>query len=312
MHWSGLLKRERQGMAAICLDGQRLYAAGIRRAQNAMPTVTFWRSVPLTGSPATMLAELRRDLHLDRYHRSTVLPTGAYRMLVIEAPAVPEAERNEALRWQLKGQLDFPAEDAMIDSIPVAGDLSGGPHRNALHVFAAARQAVSSRAELFAGAHMPLDVVDVAELALRNVAGLFAEPGMGVALARFGVDASGVAFVAGGELCMYRSIDTTTEDLTQSLLSHDGRVLERIELALQRSIDHFERHFSSIPVPRMLFVPGPGVDALVDYLSSRLTLAVALAEPRHVLDMSGLNEPPERLWQTDALIALGAALREDA
>ena len=42
------------------------------------------------------------------------------------------------------------------------------------------------------------------------------------------------------------------------------------------------------------------------------TLAVALAEPRHVLDVSGLNEPPERLWQTDALIALGAALREDS
>jgi MSHA biogenesis protein MshI len=88
-------------------------------------------------------------------------------------------------------------------------------------------------------------------------------------------------------------------------------MFERIALELQRSLDHFDRQFSNVPVARLLLGPVPAEIGLRQYLADNLSAQVDSVELGEVLDfhrVPELREPGEQMqrWQT-----LGAALRSD-
>jgi MSHA biogenesis protein MshI len=306
MNWANRRKREQ---AAVCVEREQVLAAQVFRARGAAPTVTFCASEPVDGDVAAALARLKQKFGLQRFRCTTLMPSGEYRFLVLESPQVPAEELREAVRWRLGELLDYPPDAAIIDTLPIAIDLEGKTHPTSLHVVAAERRNVEVLAQQFRRAEIPLDCIDVAELALRNLALLFAEPGMGVALAWFDRKGSGITFVAGGELCIVRHLDPTSDEAVAALAAQDSRRLERVELGLQRSIDHFERNFSAVPISRILLAPFEGAAAMAEYLSGHLSLPVQLADFERVLDLSATPELRDPARASEMLVTLGAALR---
>jgi MSHA biogenesis protein MshI len=144
---------------------------------------------------------------------------------------------------------------------------------------------------------------------MRNVAALFAERGAGVAFAWFREGGSGIVFVANGELCMVRQFDPGAGDATTALASGDLRTLERTELGLQRSIDHFERNFSAVPIHQLLLAPFPGAPELARHLAAHLSLPVRAVELSSVLDIEAAPDLAEPARASQLLLSLGAALR---
>ena len=306
MNWA---KRRKAELAAVCFERGQVHAAHIFRSRGAPPAVKFCRTESVGGNAPAVLARLKQDLGLQRYRCSTVMGAGDYRFLVMEAPKVPPEEIKEAVRWGLKDLIDYPPETAIVDTLPIAADLDGQSVSASLHVAVVQRRSVESIAQQFRSADLTLDSIDVTELALRNLAALFAEPGMGVAFAWFCTSGSGIAFVANGELCMVRALDPTAEDAVGALQANDTRVLERIELGLQRSIDHFERNFSAVPINRVILAPFAASAALAEYLVGHLSLPVKLAELDKVLDLSAVPELRDPARAGEVLVTLGAALR---
>lgn len=306
MNWA---KRRKAELAAICFERGHVHAAHVFRSRGAMPAVKFCRTESVNGNPAAALARLKQELGLQRFRCTTVMGSGDYRFLVMEAPKVPPEELREAVRWGLKDLIDYPPETAIVDTLPVAAGMDGTTVSTSIHVAAVPRRSIETLAQQFKSADLTLEIVDVAELAMRNLATLFAEPGMGVALAWFGSAGSGVAFVAGSELCMVRQLDPTSDDAVGALKANDTRVLERIELGLQRSIDHFERNFSAVPINAVLLAPFSAYAELANYLSGHLSLPVRLADLSTVLDLSAVPDLADPARAGDALVALGAALR---
>jgi len=45
----------------------------------------------------------------------SVLPADTYQLMQVDVDKLPEAERRDAVRWQINERLDYPAEDAVID-----------------------------------------------------------------------------------------------------------------------------------------------------------------------------------------------------
>ncbi len=76
------------------------------------------------------LEKLARELHFDRYECATLLHPGEYQLLLVEAPAVPQAELKSAIRWRIKDMLDYHVDDAAMDvlDIPVENDAPGKSH----------------------------------------------------------------------------------------------------------------------------------------------------------------------------------------
>jgi MSHA biogenesis protein MshI len=306
MSW---LNRKNREFAAVCVEAERICAVQVSRTRGARPTVTFSRAEAVAGEPAAALSRLKTSLHLQRFRCTTVMSPGTSRLVVIEAPKVPSEELREAVRWRLAEVIDYAPDSAVVDTLPITVDLNGRAHSSSVHVVAADRDLVDKCTESFRAAGLPLAAIDIPELALRNLASLFSERGSGVALAWFQPHGSGIVFVAGDELCISRQLDPTSADAISALETRDERLLDRITLGLQRSLDHFERNFSGVPIDRLLLAPFAGASGLVAHLGAQLSLPVELADFAKVLDLTAAPELSDPAKAGDMLIALGAALR---
>jgi len=306
MSW---LNRRNREFAAVCVEPARVCAVQVSRTRGARPTVTFSRSEPAAAGATAALASLKAGLHLQRFRCTTVLSPGQSRLVVIEAPKVPAEDLREAVRWRLADVIDYAPDRAVVDTLPITVDLNGRAHASSVHVVAADRDVVDKCAEPFREAGLALAAIDIPEMALRNLASLFSDRTSGVAFAWFQEHGSGIVFVAGNELCISRQLDPTSADAVAALAGQDERTLDRITLGLQRSLDHFERNFSGVPIDRLLLAPFAGATDLVAYLSTHLSLPVEVADLGKVLDLSAAPELADPAQAGSMLIALGAALR---
>lgn len=234
----------------------------------------------------------------------SVLPSASYQLLLVEAPDVPGDELRAAVRWRIKDLIDFHIDDAVIDVFRMPAHVRGGPNQMLYAVVARAevvRQQVSALEE----AGLRLEVVDVLELCLRNVASLLEEAGRGVALLHLG-DASGVLLVLRqGVMYLTRRIETGAE----ALRAADGlrsSLVSGLALEARRSLDYFESHYEQTAIPT-LFTSGLDPSDQ-DRLQQELGISVRNADITSALACElRLDDETQR----HCLPAIGAALRTD-
>jgi len=293
---------------AIGLHPERIDFAHVERRAGARPVVRLLESYRREGDDTDVLERLRRELSLTKYHCTTLLRGGEYRIVQVDAPGVPAAEAKEALRWSIKDRIDFPVEGAAIDAVEVPAE--GGARARTLFAVAAGGETVAARQRLFEAAKVPLEVIDIPELAQRNVANLFAEGTRAVALLAFDGSGGLLTFCAGGELCAFRGIDITAAELAGADDERRYAHFERIGLEVQRSLDHFDRLFGHSPLARLLVAPLPEVPGLVEFLRQNLQVATEALDLAAVLDFPDVPELKNPLRQQQCLAVLGAALRD--
>src|SRR5438128_8078367 len=86
---------------------ERLVAACALSSKDERPAVQV---APVFDGPdpAALLLQWQRG-HARRAQANVLLNSVDYRIVPVDAPRVPAGERREAVRWQLKELLDFPA-----------------------------------------------------------------------------------------------------------------------------------------------------------------------------------------------------------
>lgn len=307
----GLLRvKKAGGWMAVVRCGDRIDLAHVIRATGQRPEICLLDSFRMEGSEADALERLRAARNLKAFHCTTLLTQADYRLLQIDAPAVPTEEREQAVRWRLKDLVDFPVENAAIGVLDIPlKDGSGGRQPTAFAVIAPA-QAVGERMRLFDNAKVPLGAIDVPELAQRNVAVLFEEPNRGLAFLGL-VDGEGLLTITyGGELYLVRRIDVSAKVLAEADSERRQMLVERLVLELQRTLDNFDRQFNFISVARLVVASEQQVDGLLAALSENLYVPVLAMDLATVVDFPAVPElrSPER--QAQCLPAIGAALRE--
>jgi MSHA biogenesis protein MshI len=296
------------GLAAVALTGERVEVAHVSRGAE-LPLVEFCVHVPVSPAEAPeALQKLRRELHLDRYRCSTLLPTSKYQMQLLDAPTVPDAELKSAVRWRLKDYLDYPVESATVDVLSVPSGPAAGRGRS-VYAISARNQDIESCMKTFSAAKLGLEVIDIAEMAQRNLATLFEVDQRAIAMLSFGEDSGLLTFTAQGELYLTRHIEITRQQLLDAANGQREQLFDRIALELQRSLDHFDRQFSYVPLSRVLLAPLPADFGLADFLKGNLSATVEDVNLAEVLDLQkvgALIEPEEQMLRW---LILGAALR---
>lgn len=306
----GMRRSTQPGWLALHVQADRIDIAHVVREAARRPRLASFQSYRKEGSDSEALARLRRSLHLDGYRCTTTLEPEAYQVLQVDAPDVPAEEMKPALKWRIKDLLEFPVEEAILDvlEIPSAGAPAG--RARLMFAVAARRPAVAARVQPFHEAHLALAAVDVAEMAQRNLATLFEEPPRGVAMLGLHDRGGLLTFTRGGELYALRRMEVGAGALADTDPERRQASFERIGLELQRSLDHFDRQFSHVPLKRLLVCPGAGVEALVAYLGQNLFLPVELADLGSVVDLDGIALPPGE--QGRLVATLGLALRDES
>lgn len=309
--------RQRPGWLCINLGPDRVDVSHVLATGRARPEVLLCESYRKEGDDVATLAHLRRELHLDRYRCTTLLRSGDYQMVQVDAPNVPAAEAKNAVRWRIKDAIDYPAEAATVDALFVPA-VEGAAGRNPqMFAVAARNELIAATVKPFNDADIPLEAIDIPELAQRNVAHCFEQEGRGLAVLAFGPHGGLITFTCGGELyqyrrIQYRPIDASPAGSADVHAEQKQGFYNRVVLELQRSLDNFDRQFRQIAIARVLVTPVPGADDMQQYLAAHLDIPVMLLDLSEVMDFPHIPELQGPLRQAQCLQLIGAAMREEA
>lgn len=312
-----LLKRKSQdrGLTGVSITPEGIAIARIQREEGRMPQLDACQYVPLEpgADSAVVLEGLVSELGLEQGRSVIVMQPDSHSLLLIEAPDVQPAELKAAVRWRIKDLIDFHIDDAVIDvfEIPEQGAAPG--KARLMYAVAAKASTIHNQVKMLDKTSLKLDIIDIPELAIRNIASLLDEDVRGTAFLYFGQKGGVITLTRQGSLYLSRNIDVGLQQIVASG-SNEGEMhpqtqqaLDRIVLEVQRSLDYYESHFSQPPITSLVLAPfEQEVPGMIPYLSANLGMAVS------VLDINTLFESKDSVdsvTQARCLTAIGAALR---
>lgn len=253
-----------------------------------------------------LLARLSVDLGLKRARCTTVLDANEYSLLLTEAPDVPPDELRSAMRWRIKELIDFHVDDATIDVFDVTTSNPTGRTRP-MYVVAARNAAIQRRVDMCDIADIGLDVIDIPELAQRNLASILPEDVRGVVMLTLASTHGLITITRQGELFLSRRLEIGIETLRGA--SDPNMYFDQIALEIQRSLDYFDSHFRQAPVDQLVFSPSiQSVPELVAHLNANLSLKGVVLNLAEVLQFDPTSL---EILSGNGLVALGAALRQE-
>lgn len=304
------------------LGGQRKRAAGLVGVAFGRDGVAIARLQPggrdrlprlraaeyLPGDDPDTLAEALEDWvgrhRAGRVRTIAVLAPGEYQLAQIEAPPVPAAEMRRAAAWRVRDLIDFPVDQAVVDTFEPPESTQRGQAN--INVAVAHRSAIAERVEQLREAGLELAAIDIPELAQGTVSEHLPDARGGHALLALD-DADGLITVyRDGEQFLARTLDSGRARLAADA----DAAIEALLLEVQRSFDYFESALSQPPLGALyVYPPGDAVErfarAVEDNLSGVACRSIGLD------DLVTVDAAPEHGTAT-LLRAVGAALRDPA
>ncbi len=296
-------------MTSFHADG--VCVARVERQAAAKPIVKLSAFHPGTPSlSAELLGRVGREAHAGNFLNSTLLAGGEYQVLQVEAPNVPPDELKTAVRWRLKDMLDFHIDDATIDVLDIPVDKSGASRTHSMFAVAARNSLIQARQDLFGEAAVPLSVIDIPEMAQRNISAQLEPEGRGLAMLSFDETGGLLTVTFNKELYLARRLEVSLPVLRDEDADRRNAAFDKVALELQRSLDHFDRQYHFISISRLMVAP-TGVSSLQDFLASNIYMPVESFELGDVFDLSQAPALQATGEQVRHFLTLGAALRHE-
>ncbi|MDO8178155.1 MAG: agglutinin biogenesis protein MshI [Undibacterium sp.] len=296
---------------SLCPDG--IYSARLTRVHVSVPTLEFVSFYPkATKSWPEMLERFAKESPAKNYRCGLLLSPDEYQLFSVEPLNVPAEELKSAMRWRLKEMLDYHIDDATFDVFGVPGDKNAGGRIHSMYAVAARNKLIAERQALFSDAKLPLSIIDIPDLAQRNISSLLEPEGRGIALLSFDENGGLLTLTFGGELYLSRRLDIKLSQLQTSDADKQTMIFERITLELQRSLDNFDRQHNFITTAKLILAPLGSVAAeLQAYLASNMYMPVEVLNLENILDLSKIPELKDVTRQQAYFLTIGAALRHE-
>ena len=308
----GKKKLAKDLLVSVCPNPQGIAVAGIRRSKEVPPSLelcTFQSSQESVPD----LKKLIKTHNLDHAMCVSIMELGSYSLLQVEAPDVQPDELRAAIRWRVKDLIDFHIDDAVIDVFEVPDDKAAG--KKTMYVVAAKSGQVKERIDNLVEAGLQLDVIDIPELALRNIAALLPEDVNGVALVYIEQNEGLITITRQESLYLSRRMRFGYSSLPDTAIHGNDKEamegwLDSIVIEVQRSLDYYESHFSQPQVSGLVITPGAKeVPGMAEYLSRQLGIPARLLDVNTLIDVATAID---RQSQSQCLLAIGTALRQES
>ena len=270
-----------------------------------------------------LLSGLIQENKLKKIPCSTVLEPGTYSLHMVDAPNVEPEEMKAAIRWRIKELIDYEIEDAVYDIFGIPGRSMRGQGGNMLYAVVARSYEIEKRVNQLRNTGVKLSVIDIPEIAMRNIAALLPEDEQGIAMLHLARNSGMITVTRGATLYLARNIGIginqlrhykekgekeAQQDDEMTAVTQFDNALENIMLEVQRSLDYYERHSSNPPINTLVITPlQQELPGFIEYfMEKNLGLQV------NVLDLNSMIEstvPMTNILQTRCFFTIGAALR---
>jgi MSHA biogenesis protein MshI len=296
------------GWLVVDLDAASVSVAHVVPS-DGQPVVEFAEERDWDPADPKSLERVAREFGVKRFQCTTLLKPAEYQILLVEAPAVKPAELKAAVRWRIKDMLDYHVDDAAIDVLDVPLPASAGQRAHYMYTVAARNDTVRSTIDRFSAAGMPLAVIDIPDTAQRNIAARLETDQRGLVTLTFDAHGGLITVNFAGELYLSRRLDINLAQLAEFEGEARERLLERVVLEVQRSLDHCERTYPFFAMGRVLVGPVPIDAGLREHLAANLYLPVEPLELERVVRLPGEARGWTPVQQAKWLKLLGAGLR---
>jgi MSHA biogenesis protein MshI len=296
------------GWLVVDLDAASVSVAHVV-PNDGQPVVEFAEERDWDPADPKSLERVAREFGVKRFQCTTLLKPAEYQILLVEAPAVKPAELKAAVRWRIKDMLDYHVDDAAIDVLDVPVPASAGQRAHYMYTVAARNDTVRSTIDRFTAAGVPLAVIDIPDTAQRNVAARLESDQRGLVTLTFDAHGGLITVNFAGELYLSRRLDINLAQLAEFEGEARERMLERVVLEVQRSLDHCERTYPFFAMGRVLLGPVPIDAGLREHLAANLYLPVEPLDLERVVRLPGEARGWTPVQQAKWLKLLGAGLR---
>ncbi|MBF0471027.1 MAG: pilus assembly protein PilM [Gammaproteobacteria bacterium] len=275
-------------------------------------------------STLTLLKGLSAQFKLAKKGCHFAIPQTLYTLKMIETPNVAEEEMLDAVRWKVKEHIDYPLDEAVIDLFSIPGQAER--KRPLMHYVVISRQSeLQPLVDECEAAEVAIKVIDIQEMAIRNITASTPEDENGVAMIYLGKRLGELTITRQGELYLSRDLSLGTGQIQEMIDSLSGEefeiesesglalevqgLVDKIVLETQRSIDYYTSHFGLPPINAVFVAPlVDPIDGLTAYLSESLGIITTKLDFNTLFAVSEAFD--ERI-QGQCLMAVGAALRRD-
>ena len=303
-----LRKAPAPGIFAIGIDGEGIAIAQVLTRSGHRPVLlaSDYCAYGNNSGVAALMQSIAQKYHLQKAFCSSVLENCDYKLLLTEAPDVPADELHSALRWRIKDLIDAPVNDITLDVIDAPH--TAGTQRSAVYVVAVRNEVIWQRVDLLKAAKVNLQIIDIAEMAQRNIARLLPQDEMGIAALSLRPHCSLITLSRAGELYLSRTLAVGLEAIGDPQQRESA--YNQVALEIQRSLDYYESHFRQAPIRHLALLPLPREAArLVEYLRQNLSIEVQVVDLNELVDH---QIELTRDLQAKIFLSFGAALREQA
>jgi len=286
--------------------------ACVQRRKNGPPVLLppQWDASVSAADRLDALKSTVKEQHWQNRSVVSVLPPDHYQLMQVELAELPQAERRDAARWQIREMLEFPVEQAVVDVLNVAP--FGSDKRSLTYVVAAREELLRERLNLLRDAELELTSIDIPEFALRNLAELFFEDDRGTAILYLQEQGGLLTIARDGVHYLTRYLSSGMRDL---LPYADGdfealtEQLDSIVLEVQRTFDYCESTFHLPMVSRLLVAKTEReIPAVITYFDDYLSTRVESFSFDSVLTVP---EGSKQIELNRHLLAIGGALRQE-
>lgn len=299
-----------EGIVAISFLPTGFSIAITRYKENNRPRLLFCDFIDQPQKQwSNTLQALVTSYRLEKYVCHVLLNPDQYRSFGSEALKVDPHEMKQAVRWRIADMLDYPVEQAFIDYYPLPkSNRANSPPR--IEAISCNQSVVNPFLRICQQADLKVAVIEIQEMALRNLATLLPESERGVAVLNLQPTSGHIIIQQAGTLFLSRRFDMGYNRLVDNSFNNEPQILmeqDTLALEIQRSLDYVENYYGIPPISSLavLLVPNR-TESIVNNLMTHHGITA------RTLDLSAIVEG--EIILTDALQnacapVIGASLR---
>ncbi len=300
-------KNSHAGLCCIAFQQDGIAIAHVIYGSDNIPVLEHceFLSAPPAEHSKILMQYVKRQ-HLQGVACSLLLQYGEYQILHIEPPEVTTEEIVPALRWKIKDMLSFPASDAILDYFPMP-DSTPAAKNGTLNVVAVNVAYLKKLVGIIRTSGLALKIIDISELALRNLLSIYPGESAGLGLIWFKPTFIELTITRQKNLYLNRVLIHSNSELAPLEISETANENNREDLVLkiQRSLDYYQSQLRQTSLSKLLTACAQ--PEILSYISGKLTVGKVEA-----LDLQAILKcKPEltKIIYSNCLAVIGGALR---
>ncbi|WP_133129852.1 hypothetical protein [Legionella yabuuchiae] len=232
-----------------------------------------------------------------------ILYPGQYELILMDALDIPESDMAKALRWRLKGLVDYPLNDIVVDVFPIPAHGVAG-QRKKVFVAVTPMSTLIARINMIKDAFIHVKQVGIAELAVRNLTTLVPSdeeaPIITISLVK---EYCQLQILYKHDLYLVRELNFKEKDLLQT----QEDTLHNFLLEIQRSMDYCISELKLPEVKKVMFTPNfYQAKTLLEFLEKELPHEVVLLNLSYYLKNDHALSFEQ---QKNTFLSIGGALK---